>query len=98
MGDGAEFPEIETVYTEQQAKDEAARCYRCDVETGTALSHDGRWFVAQFNVDGRPSRGLRLSIGSVNEAEIGEGAKRLGRVIRERLAADATSTRGQVHI
>ena len=52
----------------------------------------------QFNVDGRPSRGLRLSIGSVNEAEIGEGAKRLGRVIRERLAADATSTRGQVHI
>ncbi|MBM3396434.1 MAG: FAD-binding protein, partial [Betaproteobacteria bacterium] len=30
------FPEIESTYTEQQAKDEAARCYRCDVETGTA--------------------------------------------------------------
>jgi NADPH-dependent glutamate synthase beta subunit-like oxidoreductase len=32
-----EFPEIETTYDEKTAKDEAARCYRCDAETG---SHD----------------------------------------------------------
>ncbi|MFN0317560.1 MAG: FAD-dependent oxidoreductase [Burkholderiales bacterium] len=30
------FPEIESTYTEKEAKDEAARCYRCDAETGTA--------------------------------------------------------------
>jgi NADPH-dependent glutamate synthase beta subunit-like oxidoreductase len=31
------FPEIESTYDEKTAKDEAARCYRCDAETG---SHD----------------------------------------------------------
>ncbi len=30
------FPEIEATYTDQEAKDEAARCYRCDAETGSA--------------------------------------------------------------
>ena len=30
-----EFPEIETTYTLQEAKDEAARCLRCDAENGT---------------------------------------------------------------
>lgn len=37
-GLGAEpvkFPEIESTYDEKTAKDEAARCYRCDAETGT---------------------------------------------------------------
>ena len=52
----------------------------------------------QFHCDGRPSRGLRLSIGSVNEAEIAEGVRRLGRVIRERPLAGAPSGRGQIHI
>ena len=31
-----DFPEIESTYTPEQAKDEAARCYRCDVENGTS--------------------------------------------------------------
>ncbi len=30
------FPEIETTYTDKTAKDEAARCYRCDAETGSS--------------------------------------------------------------
>ncbi|WP_421696245.1 FAD-dependent oxidoreductase [Aestuariivirga sp.] len=30
------FPEIETTYNDATAKEEAARCYRCDVETGSA--------------------------------------------------------------
>lgn len=33
-GDPVSFPEIESTYTERAAKCEAARCYRCDVETG----------------------------------------------------------------
>ncbi|MGH6962378.1 MAG: FAD-dependent oxidoreductase, partial [Dongiaceae bacterium] len=38
LGDNpVEFPEIESTYDEKTAKDEAARCYRCDAETG---SHD----------------------------------------------------------
>ena len=32
----AEFPEIESRYDEQAARDEAARCYRCDAENGSA--------------------------------------------------------------
>ncbi|MCY4086630.1 MAG: FAD-dependent oxidoreductase [Actinomycetia bacterium] len=31
-----EFPEIETTYDEDAARREAARCYRCDAETGAA--------------------------------------------------------------
>jgi len=31
-----EFPEIESTYTAEMAKAEAARCYRCDAETGSA--------------------------------------------------------------
>ncbi len=30
-----EFPEIESTYTLQEAKEEAARCFRCDEENGT---------------------------------------------------------------
>jgi len=30
-----EFPEIESTYTRGDARDEAARCYRCDAETGS---------------------------------------------------------------
>ncbi len=30
-----DFPEIESTYTPDQAKEEAARCYRCDVENGS---------------------------------------------------------------
>ncbi len=30
------FPEIESTYTEHEARIEAARCYRCDAETGSA--------------------------------------------------------------
>ncbi len=53
----------------------------------------------QFQVDGRPSRGLRLSIGCVDEAELREGAARLGRVVRERLAASAADgTRASIQV
>ncbi|MHA1154382.1 MAG: FAD-dependent oxidoreductase, partial [Alphaproteobacteria bacterium] len=31
-----EFPEIESTYDAASARDEAARCYRCDAETGSA--------------------------------------------------------------
>ena len=31
-----EFPEIESTYTWEEARNEAARCYRCDAETGSA--------------------------------------------------------------
>ncbi|MFP6744322.1 MAG: FAD-dependent oxidoreductase, partial [Alphaproteobacteria bacterium] len=31
-----EFPEIESTYSWEEARDEAARCYRCDAETGSA--------------------------------------------------------------
>ena len=31
-----EFPEIETTYSWDEAREEAARCYRCDAETGSA--------------------------------------------------------------
>ncbi|MDP6352737.1 MAG: FAD-dependent oxidoreductase [Alphaproteobacteria bacterium] len=34
--DPASFPEIESTYAGQAARDEAARCYRCDAETGSA--------------------------------------------------------------
>ncbi len=37
LGDNpAEFPEIESTYDETTAKAEAARCYRCDAETGSS--------------------------------------------------------------
>jgi GntR family transcriptional regulator/MocR family aminotransferase len=52
----------------------------------------------QFNCDGRPSRGFRLSIGSVNELEIAEGVARFGRVIRERLEAGGSGGRASIHI
>jgi DNA-binding transcriptional MocR family regulator len=44
----------------------------------------------QFQCDGRPSRGLRLSIGQADEAAIREAVKRLGKVVRERVAAQPT--------
>jgi len=31
-----EFPEIESTYNFEEAKDEAARCFRCDAETGSS--------------------------------------------------------------
>ncbi|MCP4386779.1 MAG: FAD-dependent oxidoreductase [Gammaproteobacteria bacterium] len=31
-----EFPEIESTYTAAEAREEAARCFRCDAETGSA--------------------------------------------------------------
>ncbi len=52
----------------------------------------------QFNCDGRPSRGFRLSVGSVNEAEIEEGVQRFGKVIRERLETGVSSGRGAIHV
>ena len=37
LGDNpVEFPEIESTYTMDEAKFEAARCFRCDAETGSA--------------------------------------------------------------
>jgi len=34
--DPVAFPEIESTYTDREARVEAARCYRCDAETGSA--------------------------------------------------------------
>jgi NADPH-dependent glutamate synthase beta subunit-like oxidoreductase len=34
--DPVAFPEIESTYDEKAARDEAARCYRCDAETGSS--------------------------------------------------------------
>ncbi len=34
--DPVAFPEIESTYTPEEAKNEAARCYRCDAETGSS--------------------------------------------------------------
>jgi NADPH-dependent glutamate synthase beta subunit-like oxidoreductase len=34
--DPVAFPEIESTYDDKTARDEAARCYRCDAETGSA--------------------------------------------------------------
>jgi DNA-binding transcriptional MocR family regulator len=45
----------------------------------------------QFQCDGRPSHGLRLSIGLADEAEIEEAVRRLGQVVRERRAAQPTA-------
>jgi 2-aminoadipate transaminase len=39
-----------------------------------------------FMPDGRPSRGMRLSVASVDEAEITRGVEALGRVVRARAA------------
>jgi hypothetical protein len=37
LGDSpSAFPEIETTYDDKTAKEEAARCYRCDAETGSS--------------------------------------------------------------
>ena len=47
----------------------------------------------QFHHDGRPSRGLRLSIGVAEEEAIREGVRRLGRVVHERMAAGAAAPR-----
>jgi DNA-binding transcriptional MocR family regulator len=47
----------------------------------------------QFHHDGRPSRGFRLSIAQAGEDAIGEGIARLGRVVRERMAAGAAAPR-----
>ena len=44
----------------------------------------------QFQCDGRPSRGLRLSIGQSDEDAIREAVRRLGKVVRDRLAAEPT--------
>jgi len=44
----------------------------------------------QFLTDSRPSRGLRLSIGQADEGELREAVRRLGKVVRERLAAAPT--------
>jgi DNA-binding transcriptional MocR family regulator len=53
----------------------------------------------QFLTDGRPSRGLRLSIGQCDEAELREGVRRLGKVVRERLAAEpARSGRASIQV
>jgi DNA-binding transcriptional MocR family regulator len=47
----------------------------------------------QFLTDGRPSRGLRLSIGQCDEAELREGVRRLGKLVRERRAAEPGQAR-----
>jgi GntR family transcriptional regulator/MocR family aminotransferase len=52
----------------------------------------------QFNCDGRPSHGFRLSIGSVNETEIAEGIARFGKVIRERIESGGSGGRASIHI
>jgi len=52
----------------------------------------------QFHHDGRPSRGLRLSLARADESEILEGVARLGRVARQRLAHAGFSATAAVHV
>ncbi len=48
-----EFPEIESTYTAAEAKAEAARCFRCDAETGSAdytvASRESIFAMARIN-------------------------------------------------
>lgn len=50
-----EFPEIESTYTEEEAKYEAARCFRCDAETGssdyTVKSRESIFAMARLSPD-----------------------------------------------
>jgi DNA-binding transcriptional MocR family regulator len=52
---------------------------------------------AQFNHDGRPSSGLRLSFAMADEAALRRGVTALGRVIRDRFASQPRRA-AQVHI
>ncbi len=52
----------------------------------------------QFHADGRPSRGLRLSIALADETAIREGVARLGEVVRERAAHQRKSRAKPIHV
>ena len=52
----------------------------------------------QFHLDGRPSRGLRLSTALADEAALAEGAARLGTVVRERIGRRAASQAEPIHL
>jgi DNA-binding transcriptional MocR family regulator len=52
----------------------------------------------QFLSDGRPSRGLRLSIGQCDEAAIREAVRRLGKLLRERLAAEPVRSGASIQV
>jgi len=52
----------------------------------------------QFHGDGRPSRGLRLSIAAADEPAIRTGVERLASVLRERLAALGPGRSAPVHV
>jgi 2-aminoadipate transaminase len=54
---------------------------------------------SQFRPDGRPSRGLRLSLAQAAPERIREGVARLGRIARERLRAGPEGVRDAwVHV
>jgi 2-aminoadipate transaminase len=53
---------------------------------------------AQFSCDGRPSRGLRLTVAQADEDEIRRGVAALGRVVRERSAAAPERRAASVHV
>jgi hypothetical protein len=42
-----EFPEIESTYTAAEAKSEAARCFRCDAETGARRDREAGQYSRQ---------------------------------------------------
>jgi 2-aminoadipate transaminase len=52
----------------------------------------------QFNHDGRPSRGLRLTFSRAGEEGLRLGAARLGQVARERLASAPAERSATVHM
>ena len=62
-----EFPEIESGYTDETAKREAARCYRCDAETGSSdynvRTREDIFVMARTKPDGRAeaARGLHAA-------------------------------------
>jgi NADPH-dependent glutamate synthase beta subunit-like oxidoreductase len=60
-----EFPEIEATYSAEEARNEAARCYRCDAETGSAdyaVRHREDIFtMARTNAADHASHGAMLA-------------------------------------
>tara|TARA_B100000676_G_scaffold278625_1_gene301249 strand:- start:822 stop:3341 length:2520 start_codon:yes stop_codon:yes gene_type:complete len=66
-----EFPEIESTYTWEEAQAEAARCYRCDAETGSA----------DYSVQNREDIFL---MARMDKADVARQAKMLAKRLRPR--------------
>ena len=63
--DPVAFPEIESTYTWKEARDEAARCYRCDAETGSSdysvQNREDIFLMARMTKDDVPRQARMLA-------------------------------------